>query len=182
MLEILTSLGYSVRCAEDGFAALSQIRDSSPDILLSDLNMPGMSGFELLSVVRRRLPWIYVIATSGAFSGTEVPEGIAADAFYEKASSLSFLFKIVEHGARSRQTRVTRTRSQAAPHWIPPTRADNSSGTEVLLSCPECLRAFHQPPSDEDQTIHQTGCVYCDTPIQYAVVKAEKRVFAGSMR
>jgi len=57
---ILTELGHEVRSAEDGFAALDAIHDWMPDILLSDLNMPGMSGFELLSIVRRRLPDIYV--------------------------------------------------------------------------------------------------------------------------
>jgi DNA-binding NarL/FixJ family response regulator len=58
--------------------------------------MPGMSGFELLSVVRRVHPTIHVVATSGAFAGRSVPTGIAADAFYEKATSLSFLLEIIK--------------------------------------------------------------------------------------
>src|ERR1700694_536707 len=45
---ILEESGYKVRSAEDGFTALTQIRTEIPDILLSDLHMPGMSGFELL--------------------------------------------------------------------------------------------------------------------------------------
>ena len=67
-----------------------------PDILLSDLNMPRMSGFELLSVVRRRFPEVFVIASSAAFSGEEVPAGIAADAFYEKSTGLTRLFELVK--------------------------------------------------------------------------------------
>jgi YesN/AraC family two-component response regulator len=35
---------------------LLHFQDQVPDLLLSDLNMPAMSGFELLSVVRRRFP------------------------------------------------------------------------------------------------------------------------------
>ncbi len=54
--QIFTKSGYSVQPAEDGFSALAVIRNEIPDIILSDLNMPGMSGFEFLSVVRRRFP------------------------------------------------------------------------------------------------------------------------------
>ena len=49
MTHLFTELGCSVRSAEDGFSALRHIRSELPEIILSDLNMPGMSGFELLS-------------------------------------------------------------------------------------------------------------------------------------
>ena len=67
---VLLKSGYAVRSAQDGFSALAAIRTAVPDILLSDLYMPGMSGFELLSVVRRRFPLIPVIAMSSAYSGS----------------------------------------------------------------------------------------------------------------
>ncbi len=60
--EILTQLGYIVRTADEGFAALVEIRDDVPDVLLSDLHMPGMSGFELLALVRHQFPEIVVVA------------------------------------------------------------------------------------------------------------------------
>jgi CheY-like chemotaxis protein len=93
---VLLKLGYGVRLAEDGFSALSAMRTAVPDVLLSDLYMPGMSGFELLSVVRRRHPKIAVIAMSGAYSGSEVPVGVAADVFYEKATGLKDLLSRME--------------------------------------------------------------------------------------
>jgi hypothetical protein len=46
--------------------------------------MPNMSGFEFLSIVRKRFPNIPTIAISGAFSGRVVPESVLADAFFEK--------------------------------------------------------------------------------------------------
>jgi CheY-like chemotaxis protein len=93
---LFTEIGYSVRTAEDGFSALAAMRKDIPNILLSDLNMPGMSGFELLSVVRHRFPAIRTVAMSGSFRGTEVPPGVAADRFYEKGSNLGPLLSIME--------------------------------------------------------------------------------------
>jgi CheY-like chemotaxis protein len=96
LVQIFTVLGHRVRCASDGLAGLMEMRREIPEILLSDLNMPGMSGFELLSVVPRRFPAIRVIAMSGAFSGTVVPYGVTADAFYEKGGSVAALLKAIE--------------------------------------------------------------------------------------
>src|ERR1035441_7621567 len=93
---VLTEIGYSVRSAEDGFSALREIRNEVPELLLSDLNMPGMSGFELLSVIRRRFPAIRTIAMSGSFTGDEVPSGVAADAYFQKGSSIAALLRIME--------------------------------------------------------------------------------------
>jgi CheY-like chemotaxis protein len=57
MLErMLSNAGYEVRTAKDGFDALAQMRQGVPELMITDLNTPNMSGFELLSVVRRRFP------------------------------------------------------------------------------------------------------------------------------
>jgi len=114
---VLTEIGYSVRTAENGFSALAEILHEIPDILLSDLNMPGMSGFELLSVVRRLYPAIRTVAMSGAFSGNEVPSGIAADAFYHKGSSLGSLLMIIGTQPQMEQRRAEPGRA-AEPLWI----------------------------------------------------------------
>ena len=55
---LLTTVGYDVITADNGFDALLQMKRATPDVIISDLNMPKMSGFELLSVVRRRFPEI----------------------------------------------------------------------------------------------------------------------------
>jgi CheY-like chemotaxis protein len=91
---IFRQRGYSVRTVSDGLAALALLHDRVPDVLLSDLNMPGMSAFELMSVVRGRFAVIFVIAMSGTDYGTAVPHFIAADGFCAKSSgSISRLFE-----------------------------------------------------------------------------------------
>ena len=92
---VLTAVGYQVRSAVDGFAALAHMRTEVPDVLISDLNMSGMDGFELLKVVRRRFPSVRVIAMSGKFAGEDMPVGVVADNFHGKGGSLLMLLKQV---------------------------------------------------------------------------------------
>lgn len=84
MTAILGGEGFVVRTAEDGFAALVTLRQTPPDIIISDLRMPNMSGFEFLSVVRRRFPHIPVIAVSGEYLVAGMPPGLLMDAFLQK--------------------------------------------------------------------------------------------------
>ena len=81
---LLREEGYEVTAAENGFDGLLKLKQLVPDVIISDLNMPKMSGFEFLSVVRRRFPEISVIASSGAYGSRVVPTGVLADAFYAK--------------------------------------------------------------------------------------------------
>lgn len=97
--QVLAGAGYRVRSSDGALAALSEIKNELPDILLSDLNMPGLSGFELLSIVRHRFPAIHVIAMSGAYFGDGVPPGVVADAFYEKGRGPDALMHMVTAAA-----------------------------------------------------------------------------------
>ena len=92
---MLAHTGYQVRTAWDGVSALLEIETGVPDIVVSDLNMPRMSGFELLSVLRAQFPAVPLIAMSGAFSCSQVPDGVIADAFYEKGTNPSRLMQLV---------------------------------------------------------------------------------------
>ena len=58
---LLRKEGYEVTAAENGFDGLLKLKQLVPDVIISDLNMPKMSGFEFLSVVRRRFPEISVM-------------------------------------------------------------------------------------------------------------------------
>ena len=169
--QVLAEIGYRVRTAEDGFSALIEMRKEIPDILLSDLNMPGMSGIELLSVVRRRFPAIQTIAMSGAFRGDEAPSGVAADAFYQKGSSVASLLRIME--ALPGPERMHSSHAPAmAPTWIQRNGEDNSGEAYVTISCPECLRSFSQPCGGSVSLIRETDCIFCHSFIHYGIVQS----------
>jgi CheY-like chemotaxis protein len=168
--EIFRESGYTVRTALDGFAALTSIRERVPDVLISDLNMPRMSGFELLSIVRRRFPSIAVIAMSGSYTSPAVPQGIAADAFYAKGSTSVARFFEVLGAIKDKATR--QSLRAAAPIWIPYVPMDQRDLATIAIACPECLRKFHHC-LDQAKFLHaECSCPHCHYPLQLAIARA----------
>ncbi|MCR5031617.1 MAG: response regulator [Lachnospiraceae bacterium] len=51
--------------APDGEVALPMIRDTNPDIVITDIKMPFMDGIELCRTIRAQMPWIGIIVLSG---------------------------------------------------------------------------------------------------------------------
>ena len=69
-LELLLSAeGYSVLSADCGERALSVIEDATVDVVLCDLRMPGLDGFDLIPQITRLMPGIPIILMSA--HGTE---------------------------------------------------------------------------------------------------------------
>ena len=57
--------GYTVQAASNGRAALEQIEKSIPDLVVSDIQMPVMDGFELYTILRERYPRVkHIMMTS----------------------------------------------------------------------------------------------------------------------
>lgn len=56
MSEFITEEGYEIKTATDGEQALKLLKRTSYDLLVSDINMPGMKGFELLKQVSELYP------------------------------------------------------------------------------------------------------------------------------
>ena len=50
LAEVLSGMGYTVVQARDGLEALAQVRASAPDLILLDLAMPNMNGWEFRRV------------------------------------------------------------------------------------------------------------------------------------
>lgn len=170
MAMLLHEEGYEVATAVHGFDALRQLRSATPQVVISDLNMPQMSGFELLSVVRLRFPSIPVIAMSGAYaSGDCFPGGIMADAFYAKGRCPTE--ELLRAVTALTQVPVVRAAShQHLPELsqIPRAGRDSQGLPFILLTCPECLRSFplHAAP-DNRQEMLEAHCHFCSTSVRY---------------
>lgn len=170
MALVLATKRYEVSTAKDGLDALLQFKSGAPDLLLCDLEMPRMSGFELLSVVRRRFPKIVVVAMSGTYEGDSVPAGVMADAFYAKGrNEPEKLLRIVADLLRTSASRVSTHAREPVPVWAPRTSRDASGTSFVLLACPECLRSFSLAATEATTTIMDTKCIFCFTDIRYMI-------------
>jgi CheY-like chemotaxis protein len=167
---MLRKEGYEVATAENGFDALLKLKEVViPDVIISDLNMPKMSGFEFLSVVRRRFPKISVIASSGAYGSKVVPTGVLADAFYAKGEGHAET--LLSTVAALIQTSATRARSHgSAPVWIPRNGTDANGIPYIVITCTECLRSFPLNVStEENPEVLETQCLFCSNTVKYII-------------
>lgn len=84
---ILEEEGYTISTAEDGPSALAQIAESPPKLVLLDVMMPGMDGFEVTRRMRQNttLPFIPILLIT-AYDQPSVAQGldIGADDFIRK--------------------------------------------------------------------------------------------------
>jgi CheY-like chemotaxis protein len=162
---LLSAQGYEVLCAEDGFEGLAALKQSLPDIIISDLRMPNMNGFEFLSVVRRRFPSIPVIAISGEFSGLSVPESVLADAFFSKGEyQPAQLFQKIVELLQELPTRPRTGKPNGAAVWV-----KKDKGT-FAVTCSECLRTF--PVSKVETGENQAECDFCFCVIRFEIIGA----------
>lgn len=67
MSRLLEKLGHRVQVAEDGLAALESMTQVTPDVIFSDISMPGMTGYDLAKKIRSlpNLSDTYLVAMSG---------------------------------------------------------------------------------------------------------------------
>jgi two-component system nitrate/nitrite response regulator NarL len=81
--------------AENGREAIAKVGDLSPDVVLLDLSMPVMNGFQAAAEIRRIAPSTKIIL----FSVHDVPTAareVGADAFVSKSTSVEELIATIE--------------------------------------------------------------------------------------
>jgi len=171
---VLGELGYEVATATDAFDALAQLRRTVPDLIISDLNMPRMSGFEFLKIMCVRFPKIPLIGLSGVYdSNDHFPDRLMVDAIYPKGRCQpTELGRIVTDLLRATPARENSTASQPVPAQMPVFR--NGPGRRVScieLTCTECLRHFsvefeHEIRTGEQEIVY---CTSCAAPVYYTI-------------
>jgi CheY-like chemotaxis protein len=71
---ILRKAGYEVAAAYDGLTALSHCEFFCPDLVITDVVMPGMSGIDMAILIRQRYPVCKVLLFSGQAATADLLE------------------------------------------------------------------------------------------------------------
>jgi len=95
--KVLTNAGYHVLPTADGAAALEMLRKEDVDLLLTDLQMPKISGEELLKMTKKLKPLLEVLIITGHGSVEDAVDAIKMGAydFIEKPIRKPYLLKVV---------------------------------------------------------------------------------------
>jgi CheY-like chemotaxis protein len=157
--------GFEARQAEDGIDGLAKLRDELPNAIISDIQMPRMSGIEFVSVVRQRFPSIPVIILSGS-GPVELPTGTEPDAWFEKGSlQIQELLRALHDLVGKTPDRVNLPQVASTP-----ARTRQGFAGYSMLTCTECLRIFRVANKTVYKTEESTAiCTYCQASVPFLV-------------
>lgn len=161
----LEKAGFEALQAEDGIDALGKLRDILPKVIISDLQMPRMAGFEFIGVVRRRFPAIPVIALSGSIP-SELPVEPKPNLWFEKrVERLPDLVRIVNELARTVPDHVEIPQVVPTPVGVRP-----GSAGYFMLTCTDCLRTFKAATTPGTKTAEGNAvCTYCEARVPFLI-------------
>ncbi len=138
MIATLTPLGHHVQVASNGAGALTKAIFAPPDLVISDVLMPGMDGWALVRRVRAhpRLAFVPFIFLSALSSADDILRGfrLGADDYLPKPFSPEVLIERVSTALERRQTLENRTRRLIAQDEHESPAALRGSLAEVGLS------------------------------------------------
>src|ERR1700678_1863081 len=110
--EDLRERGYVVKIAVDGHAGLSAILNTRPDLVLCDINMPGMTGFEVMESLtsfapqHEAVPFVFLTARTDRDSELK-GRRLGADDYVTKPVDFEILAAIIDSrlgkGARNEE-------------------------------------------------------------------------------
>ena len=165
----LEEAGFKAQQAEDGIDGLVKLRAKLPKVIISDLQMPRMSGIEFISVVRRRFPSIPVIVLSGSVQ-RELPAEVKPDRWFRKCpQQIPELLQAVHDLAR-----ITPDRAYLPQVISTPVRTRPDGDGYFVLTCTDCLRLFQVTSAPENKTVERTAvCVHCEARVPFLIESSE---------
>lgn len=169
---LLTLEGFEAVAAADGRSGLAHARARTPDLIISDVNMPGMDGFELLAAVRAdpalaTTPFMLLTALDDRGSMRRGMTG-GADDYLSKPFTRTELLEAVNAQLRKKNLVDTRIASSLAALEA---RLRTAFGSDIGGSRPEAFPVDIPAGSEDGQALDATVLV---STIRHFTSLAEK--------
>lgn len=131
---VLTANGYTVECASDGREALKKARNSPPDLIISDLMMPGMDGYMFCRKAKeddrlKAIPFILYTATVSEKDEEKLALSLGAARFLSKPIEMPALLAAVRE-----ELEKSRSAAPASPAEAPAGPAETDREYLNILS------------------------------------------------
>jgi signal transduction histidine kinase/DNA-binding response OmpR family regulator len=198
---LLQDAGYAVDVAADGAGALEAARRQRPDLLLTDVMMPGMDGFQLLQAVREDpqlsdLPVVMLSARAGEEAQVEGLEAGADDYLAKPFSARELLARVSANldMARTRRQaaealRLSEARLQVEREFLASVLAKAPVGISIVdrdgrvttINERGAELIGHGPPPDGSDDLSAYGAIHADGR-PYAPMEYPSRRAAGGER
>jgi len=106
--DFLASHDYELSVAMNGEEAVRLLRDARPEIVLTDINLPGMSGLEVMREAKRVDPDVSVIVVTGHASASSAIDALRQGAYdyITKPFDLDEVLQLVERGVANRRLKM----------------------------------------------------------------------------
>ena len=166
LLEI-SDIGYAIDImkATNGFMGLEAIKGRVPDLIISDIMMPRMGGFEFLEQLRKKPEWVHIPVIFLTAKGTtgDILKGrlSGAELYITKPYESDELLQLVKSQLkRAFELRIDRQRRMDRPE-LAPGEADRRyvSGANVHARAGSAGSWQVSPPECEGPDVAERGCV-----------------------
>lgn len=174
--------GYEVTSATDGYDALWQLKNGLVEVMISDLEMPGLSGFEFLSVIRQRFPKMLLIAMTGKPEGQFELATAIADGFYPKDQQHpKKLLSTIAELLRDSAAQGSGLQLESSEVQVTGYRSDVPGTPPMVLTCPECLKSLSTaaPKENRSSDSPEVPCVVCGNTLGYVVALSYSATSVG---
>jgi len=106
--EFLASHGYALSLASSGEEAVRMLPELRPEMILTDLNLPGLSGLDVMRAAKEVDPEVCVVVVTGYASASTAIDALRQGAYdyVTKPFDLDDVFQIVERGIANRRLKV----------------------------------------------------------------------------
>jgi YesN/AraC family two-component response regulator len=162
-LEGLEAEGFYTMGAETGTAGIQQAQEHNPDLVICDIGMPDMDGYEVLSVLRQDpvtaiIPFIFL---TGSNSMADLRRGmdLGADDYLTKPSTVENLLRAIAARLDKQSTLVDYWYSACCRRFSDtPSESSMSTDPESMFPCvPQLQQVFDFIEANYDQ-----GITLCD--------------------